>query len=68
MSQLIFIHGPGAGSCSAGFKYQKKYFPDCLTPDLPGHLDGDSLDTVAEYTEWLRNWLKRRGHTSDLVL
>ena len=68
MSQLIFIHGPGAGSCSAGFKYQKKYFPDCRTPDLPGHPDGDSLETVSEYTEWLRNWLKHRGHTSDLVL
>ena len=68
MSQLVFIHGPGAGSCSAGFKYQRAYFPDCHTPDLPGHPDGDSLETVAEYTEWLHEWLHRQGHTKDLVL
>ena len=68
MSQLVLIHGPGAGSCSAGFKYQREYFPDCHTPDLPGHPDGDSLETVAEYTEWLHEWLHRQGHTKDLVL
>jgi pimeloyl-ACP methyl ester carboxylesterase len=68
MSQLVFIHGPGAGSCSAGYKYQKEHFPNCLTPDLPGHPDGDSLDTVEEYTEWLHGYLHQQGHLSDVVL
>lgn len=68
MSQLVLIHGPGAGSCSAGYKYQKEHFPNCLTPDLPGHPDGDSLDTVEEYTEWLHGYLHQQGHSSDVVL
>ena len=54
MSQIVFIHGPGAGSCSAGFQYQMEHFPDALAPDLPGHPNGNSLATVTEYTEWLR--------------
>jgi pimeloyl-ACP methyl ester carboxylesterase len=68
MSQLVFIHGPGAGSCSAAYKYQKEHFPNCLTPDLPGHPDGDSLGTVEEYTEWLHGYLHQQGHSSDVVL
>jgi pimeloyl-ACP methyl ester carboxylesterase len=39
-----------------------------LTPDLPGHPDGDSLDTVEEYTEWLHGYLHQQGHSSDVVL
>ena len=68
MSQIVFIHGPGAGSCSAGFEYQLKHFPGSLAPDLPGHPEGKSLATVAEYTEWLQGWLHKRGHKNDLIL
>ncbi|MEC8857801.1 MAG: alpha/beta hydrolase, partial [Chloroflexota bacterium] len=68
MSQIVFIHGPGAGSCSAGYQYQMEHFPDALAPDLPGHPQGDSMATVAEYTEWLRSWLHKQGHKYDLVL
>ncbi|GIT44453.1 MAG: hypothetical protein Ct9H300mP11_23890 [Chloroflexota bacterium] len=57
MSQLVLIHGPGAGGCSAGYQYQLQHFPGGLAPDLPGHIDGESLSTVSEYTEWLRDWL-----------
>ena len=67
MSQIVFIHGPGAGSC-AGYKYQLQHFPGALAPDLPGHPDGESLETVAEYTEWLRGWLHDQGHNKDLAL
>jgi pimeloyl-ACP methyl ester carboxylesterase len=35
---------------------------------LPGHPDGDSLDTVEEYTEWLHGYLHQQGHLSDVVL
>lgn len=68
MPQIVFIHGPGAGSCSAGFKYQLEHFPGSLAPDLPGHREGYSLDTVEEYTEWLRDWLHERGYDRDLIL
>ena len=68
MSQLVLIHGPGAGGCSAGYQYQLEHFPGSLAPDLPGHIDGESLSTVSEYTEWLRDWLHSRGRTEDLVL
>ena len=68
MSQLVLIHGPGAGGCSAGYQYQLQHFPGSLAPDLPGHIDGESLSTVSEYTEWLRDWLHSRGRTEDLVL
>ena len=68
MSQLVLIHGPGAGGCSAGYQYQLQHFHGSLAPDLPGHIEGESLSTVSEYTEWLRNWLHNLGHTEDLVL
>ena len=68
MSQLVLIHGPGAGGCSAGYQYQLQHFNGSLAPDLPGHIEGESLSTVREYTEWLRNWLHNLGHTEDLVL
>ena len=68
MSQLVLIHVPGAGGCSAGYQYQLQHFPESLAPDLPGHIDGESLSTVSEYTAWLRDWLHSRGRTEDLVL
>lgn len=68
MSQVVFIHGPGAGGCAEGYHYQLKHFPGSLAPDLPGHPEGESLSTVAEYTEWLRGWLHEKGHDKDLVL
>ena len=68
MSQLVLIHGPGAGGCAASFRYQLARFPDALAPDLPGHLDGESFDDVAGYTRWLREWLRARGHRGGLTL
>ncbi len=68
MSQLVLIHGPGAGGCAEGFRHQLQHFPGSLAPDLPGHPEGESLETVAEYTEWLRDWLHSAGHKKDLVL
>ena len=68
MSQLVLIHGPGAGGCAASFRYQLGRFPGALAPDLPGHLDGDSFDDVSGYTRWLQGWLRERGHRGGLVL
>ena len=68
MSQLVFIHGPGAGGFAEGYHHQVQHFPDSLAPDLPGHPEGESLSSVADYTEWLRGWLHKDGHGKDLVL
>jgi 3-oxoadipate enol-lactonase len=68
MSQLVFLHGPGAGGCSDAYFHQRRYFPAGLAPDLPGHLAGASCPDVARYTEWVRGWLWAQGRNKDLVL
>ncbi|HEY7708739.1 MAG TPA: alpha/beta hydrolase [Candidatus Entotheonella sp.] len=68
MSQLVFIHGPGAGGCAAGFRYQLEEFPSSLAPTLPGHLEGASCESVERYTEWLRGWLWAQGQSRHLIL
>ena len=68
MTQLVFIHGPGAGACSDAYYYQRKHFPACVAPDLPGHLEGTRCPDVARYTEWVRGWLWAQGMKKDLVL
>lgn len=68
MPQLVFIHGPGAGACSAAYEHQVAYFPDSVAPDLPGHLDGAPCPNVERYTDWVRGWLWAKGLKKDLVL
>jgi 3-oxoadipate enol-lactonase len=68
MPQLVFIHGPGAGACADAFYHQRRHFPDCVAPDLPGHLEGTRCADVARYTEWVRGWLWAQGMNKDLVL
>ncbi len=68
MSQLVFIHGPGAGGCAEGFRHQLNAFPGSLAPTLPGHLGGAPCDSVKAYTDWLRGWLWAQDHAQDLVL
>ena len=68
MPQLVFLHGPGAGACADAFYYQRQHFPNCVAPDLPGHLEGTRCPDVARYTEWVRGWLWAQGLNQDLVL
>lgn len=68
MTQLVFIHGPGAGGCAEGFAYQLSHFPGSLAPTLPGHLAGTPCPSVERYTEWVRGWLWSQGRERDLVL
>ncbi|MBI01304.1 MAG: alpha/beta hydrolase [SAR202 cluster bacterium] len=68
MSQFVFIHGPGAGSCSDSFCNQLDYFEGSLAPDLPGHPVGAPCEDVDSYANWLRGWLWGSGVTEDLVL
>lgn len=68
MPQLVFLHGPGAGACADAFYYQRRHFPHCVAPNLPGHLEGTRCADVARYTEWVRGWLWAQGMNKDLVL
>ena len=67
MTQLVFLHGPGAGGCSEGYRYQLQHFKGSIAPDLPAHPNGKHCGTVQRYTEWVRGWLWAQGHTKDLV-
>ncbi|HYC44422.1 MAG TPA: alpha/beta hydrolase [Burkholderiales bacterium] len=68
MSQLVFIHGPGAGACADAYEHQLRHFPNAVAPNLPGHLEGTRCADVARYTEWVRGWLWAQGRNKDLVL
>ena len=68
MTQLVFIHGPGAGACADAYYHQRKHFLDSVAPDLPGHLEGTRCPDVKSYTEWVRGWLWAQGLKKDLVL
>ena len=68
MTQMVFIHGPGAGGCADSFVHQLQYYAGSLAPTLPGHPDGTSCPNVERYTEWLRGWLWSKGKQKDLVL
>lgn len=68
MTQLVFIHGPGAGGCSAAYEAQLAHFPGSVAPDLPGHLEGARCPDVARYTDWVRGWLWAQDMREGLVL
>ena len=68
MTQIVFIHGPGAGGTARSFVNQLEHFPGSLAPNLPGHPTGLPCPSVERYTDWLRGWLWSQGHKQDLVL
>ena len=68
MTQLVFVHGPGAGGCAEGFAHQLEHFPGSLAPNLPGHLSGEPCPNVERYTDWLRGWLWSQDRHRDVVL
>ncbi len=68
MTQIVFIHGPGAGGCADSYVNQLEHYPGSLAPHLPGHLNGTPCSSVERYTDWLRGWLHAQGHNQDLVL
>lgn len=68
MSQLVFLHGPGAGACADAFAHQRRRFPDSVAPTLPGHLEGTRCADVSRYAEWVRGWLWAQGLNKNLVL
>jgi pimeloyl-ACP methyl ester carboxylesterase len=68
MSQLVFLHGPGAGACADAFHHQLEHFAGSVAPTLPGHLEGSRCPDVTRYMEWVRGWLWAQDLKHDLVL
>lgn len=56
---LILVHG--SGGCRDIWRYQTDYFQRSCAVNLPGHPDGQVLDSVQQYADWLRTYLKERA-------
>ena len=63
--KLIFVHGSGA--CGDIWRYQTNYFPNSDAVNLPGHPDGQVLNSVEECADWLKKYITGKGY-KDVVL
>ncbi len=62
--KVIFVHGSGA--YGGVWRYQTDHFPDSDAVNLPGHLQGQTLNSVEEYADWLNEYIRGKGY-SDVV-
>jgi len=62
---IIFVHGSGAYGDI--WRYQTDYFANSHAVNLPGHPNGQTLNSVEECADWLRHYIKGRG-CKDVVL
>ncbi len=58
--KLIFIHG--SGGCGDIWRYQTEYFPGSPAVNLPGHPQGQALESVEECVDWLREYIQSEGY------
>lgn len=49
------------------WKYQSEHFPAAIAINLPGHPEGDLLDSVSGLSAWLKNYVDEH-ELNDLVL
>lgn len=63
--KVIFVHGSGA--YAGVWRYQTDYFPDSHAVNLPGHLHDRRLNSVEEYADWLRAYVRDKGFR-DVIL
>ena len=64
--KLIFLHGSGA--YRGVWRYQTDYFPDSDAVNLPGHLQGQTLNSVEEYVDWLREYVRGKGYKNVVLV
>ncbi len=55
---MVLVHGSGA--THDHWRYQRE-LPDTVALDLPGHPQGEGMQSVADYARWLHEELDRRG-------
>jgi pimeloyl-ACP methyl ester carboxylesterase len=63
--RLIFIHGSGA--YGGIWRYQTDHHSNSEAINLPGHLQGQTLNSVEEYADWLRECIRGKRY-KDVVL
>jgi pimeloyl-ACP methyl ester carboxylesterase len=63
--RLIFIHG--SGTYGGVWRYQTDYLSNSEAINLPGHLQGQTLNSVEEYADWLRECIREKRY-EDVVL
>lgn len=63
--QLVFIHGSGA--TAKVWKYQSNHYPGSIAIDLPGHPEGDLIESIPDMAAWLKKTVDEKA-LSELVL
>ena len=63
--KLLFIPSSGAGA--QNWLLQTQQFPDSEAISLPGHPEGEPLNSIAAYVEWLHHYIQLRDY-KDVVL
>lgn len=63
--QLMFVHG--SGGTGKAWKYQSSHYPDSIVITLPGHPEGDFIDSIPGMVAWLKATVEKQG-ISELVL
>jgi len=54
--KLLFI--PSSGAAAPNWLLQTQQFPYSEVISLPGHTDGESLNSIAEYAVWLHDYIR----------
>ena len=52
---------PGSGAGANVWHYQQQGLPDCEGVALPGHPDGQALESIPAYVEWLHGYIRQKG-------
>jgi pimeloyl-ACP methyl ester carboxylesterase len=53
--QIVFIHG--SGGTGRVWKYQTRHFPAAIAITLPGHPEGELIDSVPGMAAWLKKYV-----------
>lgn len=59
LTQVLFVHG--SGECAEAFRFQLAAFPSARAVNLPGHPDGELLDSVSTNAAWLHRYAQQEG-------
>ncbi len=66
MKKLVFVHG--AGNTGRVWYYQTKYFADSDAVTLPNHSADGPFTSIEQYTEWLHDYIRRRGYQKPVII
>lgn len=63
--KLIFLHGSGA--YGGVWRYQTNHFLDSDAINLPGHLHGNTLNSIEEYADWLKKYIRAKEYKEVIL-